>query len=82
MKHPGMMDDFLKVGKISGGGSELDIDRSDFDEINRHYFKGAKLGSRLHSLLRPIVKASDSVFGTTLGDCGGCAEREMKLNSI
>jgi hypothetical protein len=81
MKYPGMFQAFRMAGVLSDDRQTIEITREAFDELNAHYFKGAKLGTRLHELLRPIATIADALLGTELADCDGCAEREMKLNS-
>ena len=40
------------------------------------------LGDAVKTILSPIVKASDSVLGTKLAGCAGCAKRQETLNAI
>lgn len=77
-KHPGMMNDFLKASKVEG--EYLLLPRHAFEKINTKYF-GTGAGTVLHNILKPIVALPDVLFGTRLGSCGGCAERELKMNS-
>jgi hypothetical protein len=79
MKHPGMWDDFFKAGRARG--LCLEIDRPVFDHIQAKYFPGGA-GTALHDLLAPGIELIDSILGTNFGDCGGCAEREMGINSV
>lgn len=81
MKHPGMWDDFLKAGALDDTKQYLEIERGRFDGINRQYFDGG-LGTLLHEVLAPAAKFADLVLGTDLQNCGGCGERELKLNDI
>ena len=80
LAHPGMWDDFWRAGKKVG--SELEISRAAFDEINRKYFDGPRLGTFLQHVLKPVAKAVDMAMGTSLEHCGRCAERELKLNEL
>jgi hypothetical protein len=79
MNHPGMWQDFAKRGRIRG--EELEIARTDFDAINQKYFGSNAIGSLLHKLFKPAVVFLDQVLGFNLEECGGCAERELKINS-
>jgi hypothetical protein len=80
MKHPGMWDDFLRASSLDATGQYLEIGRGAFDKINRQYFDGG-LGTLLHEVLGPFVAAADAILGTNLADCGGCGERELKINN-
>lgn len=77
MAHPGMWDDFLRAGSLQG--CELEISRENFEAVQGKYLKPG-LGTALHAVLAPVVAVLDAVAGTGLADCGGCAERELKLN--
>jgi hypothetical protein len=37
-------------------------------------------GDLLHVVFNPIGKAMDAVLGTNMGGCGGCYQRQNKLN--
>jgi hypothetical protein len=80
MNHPGMWDDFLEAGRLDDTKQYLELERGRFDAINRKYFDGG-LGTLLHEVLGPAVALLDSVLGTQLADCGGCGERELKMNA-
>jgi hypothetical protein len=67
------------AGEIQGDA--VAISRERFDELNAHYFKGVKLGTLLHQVLRPAVAVIDSMLPTNLSECGGCAGRELKMNA-
>jgi len=75
-----MWDDFVQAGALDGSRQYLDIERGRFDAINRKYFDGG-LGTLLHEVLTPAVALVHAILGTNLGECGGCAERELKINS-
>jgi len=76
---PGMLQAFIDAGELQG--DKVAIERSRFEELNGHYFKGLQLGTKLHAVLKPVVRALDAVVGTSLGNCVGCARRELKLNA-
>ena len=79
MDRPGMFADLLQSGKICG--IELEIEQSEIDRIQAQYFPGIKLGTIIHKVLKPLVKAADNVLGTSYSSCGGCAQRRMKLDN-
>ena len=79
MDHPGMWDDFFRSGQETG--IYLEIDRPAFDQIQAKHFPGGA-GTVLHDLLAPGIELIDSILGTNFADCGGCAEREMGINSL
>jgi hypothetical protein len=79
MSRPGMWQDFLAVGKLAG--DQLEISREDFDRLQEKWFPGLALGTVVHEALKPVVKIVDAVLGTDLKNCGGCAERQMKMNA-
>jgi len=76
MDYPGMWDAFMKAGHYRG--DVLEIEREEFDKLNAYYFKGVQLGTALHNVLKPVVRALDAVVGASLRDCPGCAGRELK----
>jgi hypothetical protein len=80
MLHPGIWDEFIKRGVLDSSGEYLQIGRGDFDAISQKYFPDGGLGTVLHEVLAPVADFLDSFLGTKLGDCGGCAERELQLN--
>jgi hypothetical protein len=80
MNHPGMWQDFQKSSKVRG--DELELSRTDFDSINQSYFGRNAIGSLLHKLFKPAAIVLDEVLGTNLQECGGCAERELKINDV
>jgi hypothetical protein len=79
MAHPGMLQAFIEAGELQG--SVVAIERSRFDELNAHYFKGLKLGSALHAVLKPVVRAVDAVVGSSLQNCQACVGRELRMNA-
>lgn len=40
------------------------------------------LGDAVAALASPVAAASDSMFGTSLSSCGGCAKRRKALNQM
>jgi hypothetical protein len=40
------------------------------------------LGDAVAALASPVAAASDSMFGTSLSSCGGCAKRREALNQM
>lgn len=74
-----MWDAFFRLGQKDG--EYLEINRVNFDRIMASFFPNAP-GSILHKILKPVIVVVDSVAGTNLQDCGGCAERELKLNAL
>lgn len=40
------------------------------------------LGDVVAVIAQPVAKAIDFMYGTTLADCGGCAQRKEVLNQI
>lgn len=40
------------------------------------------LGDMVASVAQPIAKALDHVFGTDIQNCGGCKQRQEKLNDL
>lgn len=80
MSRPGMWSDFMAVGRIAG--TFLEISRADFDALQVKWFPGLALGTAIHDALKPIVRAVDRMAGTNLANCGGCAERQMRLNAM
>ena len=40
------------------------------------------LGDAVSLVAHPIAKAIDTVFGTSVSSCGGCAKRQQSLNEI
>ena len=77
-----MWGDFLAAGTLSANMITLEINRAAFDTITRRYFGPGAPGTVLHEILKPAVAVIDSVAGTHLAECGGCASRELWLNSI
>ncbi len=51
-----------------------------FRLIKKHSVGG--LGDAVHAVANPIAKAIDSVFGTNLASCQGCADRRDALNKL
>lgn len=80
MNHPGMVSDFLRLGSVIDG-SRLDISRADFDAIMAKHCPGG-LGNVIHEVLKPAVVVVDRVAGTDMANCGGCAERQLRMNAI
>ena len=79
VERPGMLQAFIDAGELQG--DKVAIERSRFDELNAHYFRGVKLGTILHTVLKPVVRAVDAVVGSHLGNCGSCAGRELRMNA-
>lgn len=48
------------------------------DTESEEYLKG--LGDLIHKFALPIANAIDSIAGTDLKNCGGCQDRQEKLN--
>lgn len=40
------------------------------------------LGDAVARVAQPIARALDAVLGTKITGCGGCAERQRKLNEL
>lgn len=80
MDRPGMFDAFLSQSKIHPDKQALDISRADFDAIMAKHCPGG-LGNVIHEVLKPVVKVVDKVAGTDLANCGGCAERQLRMNA-
>ncbi len=79
MRHPGMLGEFLDAGRLCG--INLEIPRAAFDAINAKHFGPNAPGTVLHDALKPVVKAIRAVTGKDLSECGGCAKRQLALNS-
>lgn len=79
----GWRDEAIKIGKLTE--SQFEIDNKDFAML-QHRFKSPKyqfgLGDAVAALASPIAAASDSMFGTSLSSCGGCAKRREALNQM
>lgn len=82
MSHPGMWSDFLTAGKLSGDKQTIEIAREDFDAINDRHFGPHAIGTVIHEVLKPAVKVVDRIAGTDLASCGGCAKRQLLINSL
>jgi len=76
-------DEAIKLGKLTE--VQFEVDDKDFLEL-RLKFKSIKiqfgLGDAVAALASPIAAASDSMFGTSLSSCGGCAKRREALNQM
>jgi hypothetical protein len=79
MEHPGLWDDLWAAGRLEGG--MLEIEREAFEAVNRKHFGSLALGTVIHEVLRPVVATIRVATGINLGNCGGCAERELGLNA-
>jgi hypothetical protein len=65
-------------------GDFVEIDSNRFKELVEKNIKTTKfgLGDAVAALASPIAAASDSMFGTSLSSCGGCAKRREALNQM
>lgn len=79
MERPGLWDDFTRAGRIEGDC--LNIQRDEFDCLNRHWFQGPKLGTLLHAVLAPAAAVMDKTLGTDFAGCGARGGREIKMNA-
>ncbi|HWX18767.1 MAG TPA: hypothetical protein VN578_02565 [Candidatus Binatia bacterium] len=75
----GMFQAFLACSELRG--DRLALRRDDFDRLQKEHLGGLLLGTAIHKAIAPAVAALDGVAGTNLADCGGCSERELKLNA-
>ena len=81
----GYAEALLAAGTIKG--DILSIDHDKLEEIVRKFtperVKPVKgLGDLIYKVANPIAKAIDSVAGTNVQGCGGCAKRREKLNQL
>jgi len=81
----GYAEALLAAGTVEG--KFLAIDHDKLEEIVRKFtperVKTVKgLGDLIHKVANPIAKAIDSVAGTNVQGCGGCAKRRESLNKI
>ncbi len=75
----------MAAGTVDNGF--LSIDHDKLEEIVRRFtperVKPVKgLGDLIYKVANPIAKAIDSVAGTNVQSCGGCAKRREKLNQL
>ena len=75
----------MTAGTVDNGF--LSIDHDKLEEIVRRFtperVKPVKgLGDLIYKVANPIAKAIDSVAGTNVQGCGGCAKRREKLNQL
>jgi hypothetical protein len=78
MDYPGMFQEFLEAGRRDG--EHLLIEREQFVRLNQKFFT-SQAGTIIHEVVAPVVKLLDGLLGTSLGNCGSCAEREMSINA-
>jgi len=81
----GYVDALMGAGTVDNGF--LSIDHDKLEEIVRRFtperVKPVKgLGDLIYKVANPIAKAIDSVAGTNVQGCGGCAKRREKLNQL
>jgi hypothetical protein len=81
----GYSEALLAAGTVNG--NTLSIDHDKLEEIVRKFtperVKTVKgLGDLIHKVANPIAKAIDSVAGTNVQGCGGCAKRRESLNKL
>lgn len=81
----GYAEALLAAGTVNEG--YLLIDHDKLEEIVRKFtpnrIKTVKgLGDLIHKVANPIAKAIDTVAGTNVQGCGGCAKRREKLNQM
>lgn len=73
-------DEVIALGKVSGDWLIIpDERRKEYEETFRR-IRG--LGDAVEVFAKPIARAIDSLAGTSLENCGSCAERRDKLNRI
>lgn len=79
--NPRAREHVLKLCKIEGGTVEItQEDHKLMVAICQH--EGFGLGDAVAWLASPAAKAIDSIIGTDLSNCGGCARRRAALNSL
>ncbi len=73
-------DEVLPLGDIQGDWLIIpDARRKDYEATFRR-IRG--LGDLVEVFAKPIAKAIDSVAGSNLSECGGCAKRRDALNRV
>lgn len=82
-ERPGIIRRAMAVGTLNDSHTAIDLP-DDFDfggeppkEVPRP-MRG--LGDLVAKVAKPIARAIDAVAGTDMANCGGCAERQKKLN--
>ncbi len=69
--------DFLNRGTVIG--DELEISEENYKRLVAK-FRG--IGDVVAFVAMPLAKAIDFAFGTDLQNCGGCADRQEKMNEF
>jgi hypothetical protein len=77
VRPPGYENDVLSRVRITDGDTVF-VSAEDFRELMLKYRPG--YGDKLAQLLKPAAKIIDSLLGTDLVNCAGCAERQADLN--
>lgn len=76
-KADGYMRDLLAAGRVEDGW--LILPKEDYRRIRQKY---SGIGDKLAIVFQPIARVLDSVAGTNLRNCGGCAKRQKALNQL
>lgn len=69
----------FKAGAINHSDPKASCPRQWPSRWRAHSFG---LGDAVAALASPVAAASDSMFGTSLSSCGGCAKRREALNQM
>lgn len=73
----------MECGEVVDG--ELRIESEKWQALTQYFMRPAKpfgLGDAVASVAQPIAGILDSVLGTNIKGCGGCAQRRDTLNRI
>ena len=62
--------------------SEEEFSKYQLKKIGDPKDRQSGLGDAVAAFANPIARISDSVFGTKLVGCGGCAKRKAALNAL
>jgi hypothetical protein len=77
---PNLWHRLMPVGKLVNG--QLIVPDAVAEPILADCHKLRGLGDVVAMVAQPIARAIDSVAGTNIKECGGCAKRREKLNLL
>lgn len=76
----GYWEDCLSRGVVEEEDLVLTVEA--YEALRAKYTPPAGLGDRVARILKPIAGAIDALLGSDLKNCGGCAERQARLNEL
>lgn len=78
VRPPGYLDDVLSRGTVNG--DIVWLSQADYEAIRLKYSPRG-LGDKIARIAKPIARAIDATFGTSVEQCGACQQRQAWLNT-